>query len=61
MSCEKRACAEANAAHVRLRRLGTESSLDSPLEGSGFEPSVPRQRDNAFRDFPVRLEIKYSA
>jgi hypothetical protein len=25
---------------------------DSPLEGSGFEPSVPRQKDNAFRDSP---------
>ena len=23
---------------------------DSPLEGDGFEPSVPRQQDNAFRD-----------
>jgi hypothetical protein len=23
---------------------------DSPLEGDGFEPSVPRQKDNAFRD-----------
>ena len=29
--------------------------MDSPLEGDGFEPSVPRQRDNAFRDssFPT--------
>src|SRR5580700_7866 len=28
---------------------------DSPLEGDGFEPSVPRQKDNAFRDssFPT--------
>src|SRR6202521_5813689 len=27
----------------------------SPLEGEGFEPSVPRQKDNAFRDssFPT--------
>src|SRR5690348_9991124 len=27
----------------------------SPLEGDGFEPSVPRQKDNAFRDssFPT--------
>src|ERR1700751_1819203 len=27
----------------------------SPLEGAGFEPSVPRQKDNAFRDssFPT--------
>src|SRR5712671_3817822 len=30
-------------------------ALDSPLEGDGFEPSVPRQKDNAFRDssFPT--------
>jgi hypothetical protein len=28
----------------------------SPLEGEGFEPSVPRQRDNAFRDSPVQLD-----
>src|SRR6202023_539083 len=27
-----------------LRRLGTESSPDSPLEGSGFELSVPLRR-----------------
>jgi hypothetical protein len=26
-----------------LRRLGTESSPDSPLEGTGFELSVPRE------------------
>jgi hypothetical protein len=28
---------------------------DSPLEGDGFEPSVPRQKDNAFRasSFPT--------
>src|SRR5258705_4067726 len=25
-------------------------AVDSPLEGDGFEPSVPRQKDNAFRD-----------
>jgi hypothetical protein len=25
-------------------------AADSPLEGDGFEPSVPRQKDNAFRD-----------
>jgi hypothetical protein len=25
-------------------------ALDSPLEGAGFEPSVPRQKDNAFRE-----------
>jgi hypothetical protein len=30
-------------------------STDSLLEGDGFEPSVPRQKDNAFRDssFPT--------
>jgi hypothetical protein len=28
-----------------LRRLGTESSPDSPLEGDGFEPSVPVARE----------------
>ena len=30
-------------------------ALDSTLEGDGFEPSVPRQKDNAFRDssFPT--------
>jgi hypothetical protein len=27
-----------------LRRLGTESSPDSPLEEDGFEPSVPGER-----------------
>ena len=27
---------------------------DSPLEGDGFEPSVPRERDYAFQDRPVR-------
>jgi hypothetical protein len=25
-------------------------AMASPLEGDGFEPSVPRQKDNAFRD-----------
>src|SRR6267154_2924536 len=35
-----------------LRRL---PHTISPLEGAGFEPSVPRQKDNAFRDssFPT--------
>ena len=30
-------------------------ATDSLLEGDGFEPSVPRQKDNAFRDssFPT--------
>jgi hypothetical protein len=27
-------------------------AADSPVEGAGFEPSVPRQKDNAFRDSP---------
>ena len=29
--------------------------MDSLLEGDGFEPSIPRQKDNAFRDssFPT--------
>jgi hypothetical protein len=34
------------------RKLGF--APDSPLEGEGFEPSVPRQRINAFRDCKVR-------
>ena len=29
--------------------------MDSLLEGARFEPSVPRQRDNVFRDAPVQL------
>jgi hypothetical protein len=32
------------------RSRGVEFAPDSPLEGDGFEPSVPRQKDNAFRD-----------
>src|SRR5260221_12113021 len=34
---------------------GFTAETDSPLEGDGFEPSVPRQKDNAFRDssFPT--------
>jgi hypothetical protein len=31
------------------------SSSDSPLEGEGFEPSVPRKRDSALRDCPFRF------
>jgi hypothetical protein len=27
-------------------------AADSPVEGEGFEPSVPRETDNAFRDCP---------
>jgi hypothetical protein len=32
---------------------------DSLLEGDGFEPSVPRQKDNAFRDssFPTCARV----
>src|SRR6267378_8466346 len=26
---------------------------DSPLEGDGFEPLVPRKKNDAFRGFPV--------
>src|SRR5258708_31656550 len=42
-----------------LHQLGTATMVPSPrrlphtislLEGDGFEPSVPRQKDNAFRD-----------
>ena len=40
-----------------VRRSGTESSLDSPLEGDGFEPSVPRQKDNAFRNIGIGIGI----
>jgi hypothetical protein len=40
---------------MALRRLGTESSPDSPLEGSGFEPSVPLPRLSSIR--AVRAEI----
>src|SRR5258708_2589724 len=29
---------------------GCGRETDSLLEGDGFEPSVPRQKDNAFRD-----------
>ena len=29
---------------------------DSPLEGAGFEPSVPHQKGNAFRDSTVQLD-----
>jgi hypothetical protein len=32
------------------RGRGVEFAPDSLLEGDGFEPSVPRQKDNAFRD-----------
>jgi len=33
----------------------TEFAADSPLEGEGFEPSVPRKRHNALRDCPFRF------
>jgi hypothetical protein len=31
-------------------------ATDSPLEGDGFEPSVPHQKGNAFRDSTVQLD-----
>ena len=34
---------------------------DSPLEGDGFEPSVPRQKDNAFRASPFQFGNSPSA
>jgi len=37
-----------------LRRLGTESSPDSPLEGDGFEPSVPVAREPVNPTFATR-------
>jgi hypothetical protein len=44
--------AGAQAHHLsRLRRLGTESSSDSLLEGSGFELPVPRQIEQRFQGF----------
>src|SRR6266853_967601 len=50
------------AAHTRAESRGSRRSIggcgretDCLLEGYGFEPSVPRQKDNAFRDssFPT--------
>ena len=41
---------------LRLKSAaGIKFAHDSPLEGDGFEPSAPRQKDNAFRDssFPT--------
>ena len=29
--------------------------MDSPLEGDGFEPSVPRKRISVFGDHPAQL------
>ena len=34
---------------------------DSLLEGDGFEPSVPRQKDNAFRDSSFPTCARYAA
>jgi hypothetical protein len=31
--------------------------VDSLLEGDGFEPSVPRQKDNAFRNIGIGIGI----
>jgi hypothetical protein len=39
--------------HVRLRRLGTESSPDSLLEGTGFKLPVPREIRFGFRGLVV--------
>src|ERR1700726_2713794 len=36
------------------RSRGVEFAPDSPLEGDGFEPSVPRKRDSVFRCAPDR-------
>jgi hypothetical protein len=36
-------------------------ALDSPLEGAGFEPLVPRKRDVNFRDSLVRNNLPSSA
>jgi hypothetical protein len=38
-----------------IRPIPVRFADDSPVEGDGFEPSVPRQKDNAFRDssFPT--------
>jgi hypothetical protein len=36
-------------------------AVDSLVEGEGFEPSVPRQKDNAFRDSPVQFGNSPSA
>ena len=46
------ACGAARPAVADYRSM---FALDSPVEGDGFEPSVPRQKDNAFRDssFPT--------
>ena len=34
--------------------VGVRFATDSPLEGDGFEPSVPRAREDAFRACAVR-------
>src|SRR6202521_1342577 len=54
-------CREPSRAHPRGKpgfstyEGGFGREPDAPLEGEGFEPSVPRQKDNAFRDssFPT--------
>src|SRR5258707_5408741 len=40
---------------MRRIRWHRRFAADSPLEGDGFEPSVPRERDNAFRASPSDL------
>jgi hypothetical protein len=34
---------------------------DSPVKGARFEPSVHRQKEYAFRDFPVQLDPSRAA
>jgi NADPH:quinone reductase-like Zn-dependent oxidoreductase len=48
--------AQPQAAGPQFRERPTKARFapDSPLEGNGFEPSVPRERDYAFQDRPVR-------
>jgi hypothetical protein len=39
--------------------LKSRFAIDSPVEGGGFEPSVPRKRIDAFRDGLVRPMAGY--
>ena len=48
-------------ARGRRCRLRSKFATDSLLEGAGFEPSVPRQKDNVFRDTPVQLAMAATA
>jgi hypothetical protein len=40
---------------ARRKRAVVRFASDSPLEGGGFEPSVPRKRDHGFRECPLDL------